>query len=173
MSLSSQSLLRKILKSYNMSWDVLKKMTKVGFTCGAFDLLHAGHALMFKECKDHCNYLVVGLQKDPSFDRPDKNKPIQSLEERFTMLNSIRWIDEIVIYKTEDDLYQLLKTQVAGKDINVRIIGEDWKGKEFTGHDLDVDVVYNSRDHGYSTSDLRERVYLAEKRRRDDELSSS
>ena len=139
-------------------------MTK-GFTCGAFDLLHAGHALMLKECKDHCDYLVVGLQRDPSVDRKNKNKPVQDYEERDIMIRSIKWVDEVVYYDTEEDLYELLKSI----DIDVRIVGADWQGKPFTGHDLPINVVFNSRDHGYSTSSLRERVYQAEliKRQKD------
>jgi glycerol-3-phosphate cytidylyltransferase len=130
----------------------------VGFTCGAFDLLHAGHALMLRECKDHCDYLIVGLQKDPSVDRKNKNKPVQDYEERDIMIKSIKWIDKVVHYDTEYDLYRMLK------DLNpdVRIVGADWKGKNFTGHDLPIKVIFNSRDHGYSTSSLRERVYQAE-----------
>ena len=131
---------------------------KVGFTCGAFDLLHTGHALMLKECKDHCEYLIVGLQKDPNVDRPEKNKPVQSYEERDIMLSSIKWVDEIVYYDTEEELGVLLRNL----PIDIRIIGSDWKGKEYTGHELRIPVVFNSRDHGYSTSSLRERVYKAE-----------
>tara|TARA_Y100001937_G_scaffold117682_1_gene171224 strand:+ start:45 stop:470 length:426 start_codon:yes stop_codon:yes gene_type:complete len=131
---------------------------KKGFTCGAFDLLHAGHALMLKECKEYCDYLIVGLQSNPNIDRPDKNKPIQSYEERDIMINSIKWVDEVVYYDTEKDLENLLKSS----DIDVRIIGSDWKGKEFTGHKLNIPVVFNSRDHGYSTSSLRKRVCEAE-----------
>ena len=135
-----------------------KRVGKVGFTCGAFDLLHTGHALMLKECKDHCDYLIVGLQRDPSLDRPDKNKPVQTYEERNIMISSIKWVDKIVYYDTESDLSELLKTL----DIDVRIIGADWEGKEYTGHELPIPVVFNSRDHGYSTSSLRRRVYEAE-----------
>ena len=81
---------------------------KKGFTCGAFDLLHAGHALMLKECKEHCEYLVVGLQRDPNVDRPEKNKPVQSYEERDIMIKAIRWVDEVVYYDTEKELYEML-----------------------------------------------------------------
>ena len=133
-----------------------------GFTCGAFDLLHAGHALMFKECKDHCDYLVVGLQTDPSIDRPEKNKPVQTYAERDIMLKSIRWVDEVVYYSTEADLLEFLKQS----DVNVRIIGADWQGKEYTGHELKIPVVFNSRDHDYSTSSLRKRIYESEAERR-------
>lgn len=131
---------------------------KIGFTCGAFDILHTGHALMLKECKDHCDYLIVGVQTDPSIDRPNKNKPVQNYEERVIMVKSIKWVDEVVEYTTEDDLYNLLNTL----DIDVRIIGADWKDKKFTGWDLSLPVEFNTRDHGYSTSSLRERVYKAE-----------
>lgn len=133
---------------------------KKGFTCGAFDLCHAGHMLMFKECKMHCDYLIVGLQSDPTLDRQEKNKPIQSLKERKTQLEAVRYIDQVVIYDTEADLYELLSKNKLG--IDVRIIGEDWKGKKFTGHDLPLVTVFNSRTHSYSTSNLRERVAKAE-----------
>ena len=131
---------------------------KVGFTCGSFDLLHTGHTLMLKECKNYCDYLIVGLQRDPSIDRPEKNKPIQEYEEREIMLSAIKYVDEIVHYDTEDDLIELLKKL----DIDVRIIGDDWKGKLYTGHDLNIPVVFNTRDHDYSTTNLRSRVYHAE-----------
>lgn len=133
----------------------------VGFTCGSFDLLHAGHALMLEEAKEHCDRLVVGLQSDPTLDRPEKNKPIQTLEERIVMLKSIRWVDDIVIYSTEAELVRLLSTLKP----DVRIIGADWKGKQYTGFDLPIRVVFNTRDRGYSTSSLRSRVYRAEKNR--------
>lgn len=131
---------------------------KKGFTCGAMDLLHAGHVLMLKECKEICDYLIVGLQTDPSTDRPTKNRPIQSLEERRIQLEGCKYVDEIVIYDTEADLVNLLKTLKP----DVRIIGADWKGKKYTGYELDIEVVFNNRDHGYSSSDLRRRIWLAE-----------
>jgi len=127
----------------------------VGFTCGTFDLLHAGHALMLKECKNYCDYLIVGVQSDPSIDRKEKNKPVQTFVERITMVQSIKWVDEIVQYNTESDLYRLLE-QLS---IDVRIVGTDWKHKKFTGHDLPIKVIFNSRDHGYSSSELKKRVY--------------
>jgi glycerol-3-phosphate cytidylyltransferase len=133
---------------------------KIGFTCGSFDLCHAGHMLMFKECKESCDYLIVGLQTDPTIDRATKNKPIQTLEERQAQLEAIKYIDKIVIYSTEQELYDLLKKNEHG--IQVRIIGEDWRGKPFTGHDLPLEVVFNSRTHSYSTSSLRKRVFEAE-----------
>ena len=131
-----------------------KDLKKVGFTCGAFDLVHPGHIRMFKECKLVCNYLIVGVQTDPSIDRPVKNKPIQTLEERIEMLKAIKYIDELIIYTTEDSLYKLLQKLQP----NIRILGEDWKGKKFTGHDLPIEIFFNSRKHSLSTSNLRKRV---------------
>lgn len=133
-----------------------KKVT--GFTCGAFDLLHAGHALMLEECKNHCDYLIVGVQSDPSLDRQSKNKPIMSYEERITLVRSNKWVDEIILYDTEDDLHKALEDLRP----NIRILGADWKEKTYTGHNLPIRVVFVERDHGYSTSDLRRRVAMAE-----------
>ena len=129
-------------------------MKKIGFTCGAFDLTHYGHALMFEECKKVCDYLIVGVQSDPSIDRPNKNRPIQSLEERIGMVKSIRWVDEVLIYDTEADLVKLL--QKIKPDI--RILGEDWKDKKFTGYDLPIKCYFNSRGHSHSSSGLRKRI---------------
>ena len=134
---------------------------KIGFTCGTFDLCHAGHVLMFKDCKEVCEYLIVGLQSDPSLDRSEKNKPVMSIEERKIILEGIKYIDKVVVYNTEEDLYKLLKENKLG--IEIRIIGADWKGKEYTGHDLPIEVFFNDRDHGFSTSELRKRVYEQEK----------
>jgi glycerol-3-phosphate cytidylyltransferase len=131
---------------------------KVGFTCGSFDLLHAGHALMLEEAKSYCDYLIVAIQSDPTLDRGSKNKPVQSYEERIIMLKAIRYVDEITYYDTENDLYELLKRIKP----DVRIIGSDWQGKQYTGYDLDIPVIFNSRNHGYSSSELRRRVYEAE-----------
>ena len=131
------------------------KKIKVGFTASAFDLLHAGHILMLKEAKTQCDYLVVGLQVDPTLDRPEKNKPIQSITERYIQLDAVKYVDEIIVYSTEDDLLQILRSF----SIDVRIIGEDYKGKSFTGHDLGIhDIYYNSRKHDYSSSNLRTRI---------------
>lgn len=141
---------------------------KKGFTCGSFDLVHAGHMMMFKECKDHCNHLTVFLEIDPSLDRPDKHKPIMDIEERKIILQGIRYIDEIVTYNTERELYGLLEQLPSD---TVRIIGEDWRGKKFTGWDLSFPVIFNSRGHHYSTSELRERVYLEEQGLRKKEVS--
>jgi len=131
-------------------------MNKIGFTCGAFDLVHAGHILMFKEAKEQCEHLIVGLQHDPSIDRPNKHKPIQSVEERRIILEGIRYIDSIFEYKTEKDLYNFLK--LSQDSIDIRIIGEDWKGKQFTGYDLPIKVYFNSRNHNYSSSELIQRI---------------
>lgn len=133
----------------------------VGFTCGAFDLLHAGHILMLKEASSKCDKLIVGLQTDPSIDRPKKNEPIQDLQERYIQLDAIGFVDEILIYETELDLENLL----AKLNPDIRIIGMDHKDKDFTGKDLDIQIYYNSRDHGYSTSDLRKRIFLEERKK--------
>jgi glycerol-3-phosphate cytidylyltransferase len=135
---------------------------KIGFTCGAFDLLHAGHAMMLKEAREQCDFLIVAVQTDPSIDRTEKNKPVQSYKERLTMVESIRYVDEVRTYATESQLVILLKKI----NPDIRIVGADWKGKEFTGHNLDIEVYFNSRDHGWSTSDLRDRVFKAELEKR-------
>ena len=142
-------------------WEIMKrkKKYKVGFTCGSFDLTHAGHYLMFEECSKQCDTLVVGLQHDPTLDRPDtKNKPIQSVKERYTQLRSCKYISIIITYKTENDLVKLLKKLKP----DVRFVGADWKGKAFTGKHLPIKVIYNSRNHKYSSTALRQKVYLSE-----------
>ena len=139
----------------------MQKSKIIGITFGSFDLCHYGHVLMFEECKQYCDYLIVGVQSDPSIDRPEKNSPIQSHEERLGLISSIKFVDEVKSYSTENSLIDMLK------EINpdVRILGADHKGKEFTGHNLDIKCIFNSRDHGYSTSELRRRVYEAEKKK--------
>ena len=130
---------------------------KIGFTCSSFDLLHAGHILMLKECSDNCDYLIVGLQTNPAIDRESKNKPIQSLFERYIQLDSIEYVDEISVYETEDELLQLIN--YVNPDI--RFIGEDWRDKKFTGWrqaKLGKYGVYYNQRYGYSTSGLRKRV---------------
>ena len=129
---------------------------KVGFTCSCFDLLHAGHILMLKECKDICDFLIVALQTDPSIDRESKSKPIQSMFERYLQIDAVKYVDEICIYETEEDLLQLLRY----KRPDIRFIGEDWRDKPFTGRafsKLSGEIFYNMR-YGYSTTDLKERV---------------
>jgi glycerol-3-phosphate cytidylyltransferase len=139
---------------------------KKGFTAGAFDLCHAGHFLMFEEAKSQCDYLIVGLHTDPTLDRPDtKNKPIMSVEERMIILKGIKYIDEVVTYDTEADLYSILKENKLG--ISVRILGVEYKDKPFTGHDLPMEVYFNTRGHNFSTTELRGRVYEAEKAKRE------
>ena len=129
-----------------------------GFTCGTFDLLHAGHVLMFKEIKEQCDYLIVGIQTDPSF-RPGKNTPIQSIEERKLQLEAVRFVDQVVQYDTEDDLVDLLKMTKP----DLRFVGMDWKDNpNLTGGDLPIEIRYNSRDHGFSSSELRRRILKTE-----------
>ena len=130
----------------------------IGFTCGAFDLCHAGHMMAFHECKKQCDYLIVALQTDPTIDRPDtKNKPIMSIFERWRILKSIKYIDEIIIYETEKDLVNILKDTKP----DIRFIGKDWEEKEYTGKELPIKVIFNSRNHNFSTNELRERVCKA------------
>ena len=126
----------------------------IGFTCGAFDLLHAGHIVMLEEAKSHCDHLIVGLQTDPTIDREEKNKPVQSVYERYVQLNAVRYVDEIIPYDTEQSLIDLLQSQ----KINIRFIGEDYRDKGFTGDDLPLQVFYTSRQHSFSSSSLRKRI---------------
>ena len=135
---------------------------KVGFTAGAFDLCHAGHMLMFEEAKTVCDYLIVGLHSDPTTDRPGiKNRPIMSVKEREIILRGIKYIDEIVKYDTEADLLRILTENTLR--IDIRILGSEYKDKPYTGRELPLPVYYNSRDHGWSTTELRKRIYEAEK----------
>lgn len=132
---------------------------RIGFTASVFDLLHAGHIMMLREAKEQCEYLIVGLQTDPSIDRPgDKNRPVQSLVERYAQLSAVSYVDEIIPYETEEDLKDILQMY----HIDVRILGEEYREKDFTGKDIcrkrGIDFYFNKRDHRFSTSDLRERV---------------
>jgi len=131
---------------------------KVGFTCSTFDLLHAGHVQMLREAKEHCDYLICGLQMDPSVDRPDKNAPIQTVVERYTQLKAVSYVDEIVPYSTEKDLEDILTMY----HIDVRILGEEYRDKTFTGRAIcakrGIELYFNKRDHRFSSSDLRARV---------------
>lgn len=131
----------------------------VGFTASCFDLFHAGHIMMLKEAKSQCQYLIVGLQTDPTLDRPQKNKPIQSVFERFVQLDACKYVDEVVVYATEKDLLDILLSY----PIDVRIIGDEYQNKHFTGKELDIAIYYNSRKHSFSTTELRERVTNASK----------
>ncbi|MDB4859565.1 adenylyltransferase/cytidyltransferase family protein [Candidatus Marinimicrobia bacterium] len=133
---------------------------KIGFTCSCFDLLHAGHILMLKDAKKQCDYLIVGLQTDPSIDRPnEKNQPLQSLKERKIQLEAVKYIDKIIVYKTEKELYVLLKEIMP----DIRILGNDYINKKFTGNDLNIKTYYHNRNHNYSSSALREKIISIEK----------
>lgn len=139
-----------------------KEKPVVGFTCSTFDLLHAGHVAMLAEAKTQCDYLIVGLQSDPTLDRSTKNKPVQSIVERQMQLRGCRYVDEIWVYNTEKDLEDLLLML----PIDVRILGVEYEGKEFTGreicHKRGIKLYFNGRDHSFSSSNLRKRVYQAE-----------
>ncbi len=134
---------------------------KVGITFSTFDLLHAGHIKMLEEAKRQCDYLIVGLQLDPSFDRPDKNTPSQSIIERYIQLKGCKHIDEIVPYVSEQDLVDILHSF----KLDVRIIGDEYKDQQFTGKDYcekkGIEIYYNSRDHRFSSSGLRKQVQTA------------
>jgi len=135
----------------------------IGFTASTFDLLHAGHISMLREAKTQCDYLICGLQVDPSIDRPTKNKPVQTLVERHVQLSAVSYVDEIVPYVTEEDLVDILSMY----DINVRILGDEYKDKDFTGKDVcqarGIDLYFNKRDHRFSSSGLRKRIFEMEK----------
>ena len=136
-------------------WNNIFKDKRVGFTCSSFDLLHAGHILMLKDAKEQCDYLIVGLQTDPTIDRPEKNKPIQSFEERLIQLSAVKYVDAIIKYETENELYGIIYDLMP----NVRILGSDYKGKYFTGIEIEgVDIYFHERDHDYSTSSLRDKI---------------
>ena len=130
-----------------------RRSMRKGFTCGAFDLLHAGHIVMLEEAKSNCDYLIVGLQTDPTIDRNEKNKPIQSVYERYVQLNACSFVDEIIPYDTEQSLLDLLQSQ----NIDIRFVGEEYRESKLTGRDL-IELHYTSRRHSFSSSSLRERV---------------
>jgi glycerol-3-phosphate cytidylyltransferase len=136
---------------------------KIGITFSTFDMLHAGHIAMLSEAKNHCDYLICGLQTDPTIDRPDtKNKPVQSIVERQIQLAACRYVDEVVVYQTEQDLVDLLLIL----PLDVRILGVEYQDKEFSGqhecYDRGIELVFNGRDHSFSSSGLRSRVVAAE-----------
>ena len=138
----------------------------IGITFSTFDLLHAGHIAMLAEAKNHCDYLIAALQTDPTIDRPDsKNTPVQSIVERQIQLSTNRNVDEVVVYQTEKDLEDLLLIL----PVDVRILGVEYKDKEFTGKDIcqkrGIEIVYNGRDHSFSSSSLRKRVAKAESKK--------
>lgn len=134
----------------------------VGITFSTFDLLHAGHVAMLREAREVCDYLICGIQVDPTKDRPEKNSPVQSLVERWTQLQGVKYVDEIIPYESEKDVEDILKLF----NIDVRIIGEEYKESTFTGRatcaNRGIEIYFNKRDHRFSTSDLRNRVHLKE-----------
>ena len=131
---------------------------RIGFTCSTFDLLHAGHVQMLREAKSQCDYLMCGLQIDPNVDRPQKNKPIQTVVERYTQLKAVRYVDEIIPYSSERDLMDILELYT----IHIRILGEEYRHKEFTGKDIcqerDIELYFNNRAHRFSSTTLRHAV---------------
>lgn len=131
---------------------------KVGLTASTFDLLHAGHVEMLREAKQQCDYLIACLQIDPSIDRKEKNKPVQTIVERYTQLEAVKYIDEIIPYLYESDLEDILQL----RDVQIRILGVEYKDTDFTGRDIckqrDIQLYFNKRDHRFSTSGLRKRV---------------
>jgi glycerol-3-phosphate cytidylyltransferase len=132
---------------------------KIGFTCSTFDLFHAGHIMMLKEARTQCDYLIVGLQTDPTIDRPEKNKPIQGIFERYVQLQACKYVDEVVVYATEKELLDVLQSY----PIDVRILGDEYASKSFTGDNLDMELYFNRREHSFSTTELRQRVVDAER----------
>jgi glycerol-3-phosphate cytidylyltransferase len=138
-------------------------MSKViGITCSAFDLFHAGHVKMLEEARKHCDHLIAALQTNPTIDRPEKNKPIQSVVERYVQLDACKWVDQIVPYETEKDLEDIF----SSFNIDVRVIGEEYKNKEFTARGIcerrGIKIIFNTRDHGFSSSELRKRIHNEE-----------
>ena len=135
---------------------------RTGFTCSTFDLFHAGHILMLEEAKKQCDFLIIGLQTDPTIDRPDtKNKPIQGVFERWAQLKACKFVDQIIPYSSEKELRDIL----LSFPISVRILGEEYEGKEFTGHDIPMEFYFNKRRHSFSTTELRQRVVDAERKK--------
>jgi len=130
---------------------------KIGFACGVFDLFHAGHVLMLQECKRHCDYLIVALNRAENISEvinPGKQKPVYSIEERVLILESCRYVDEVLTYNSEEELYELMKS----KNINVRFLGDDYRNRNITGSDLNQEIYYTNRGHGFSTSSIKERI---------------
>ncbi len=131
---------------------------KVGFTCSAFDMLHSGHIQMLRDASEQCDYLICGLQTNPSVDRPEKNRPIQTVVERYTQLKAVQYVNEIIPYATEEDLKDILSMY----HIDVRILGDEYREKDFTGKEIckrrDIALYFNKRDHRFSSSELRRRV---------------
>ena len=150
---------------FNKIKELKKQGLKIGITFSQFDMLHAGHIAMLSEAKNHCDYLIAGLQNNAKWDRPEKNEPVQSIVERQIQLSATRYVDEIVVYNTEKDLEDLLLIL----PVDVRILGVEYKDKEFTGKTVclqrNIEIVYNGRDHSFSSSSLRKRVAEAESKK--------
>jgi len=148
---------------FNHIKDLKAQGKRIGITFSTFDMLHAGHIAMLAEARNHCDYLIAGLQTDPTIDRPDtKNKPVQSIVERQIQLAACRYVDEVVVYQTEQDLVDLLLIL----PLDVRVLGVEYEGKHFSGKDecyqREIEIVFNGRDHSFSSSSLRKRVVAAE-----------
>lgn len=153
-----------MLMIFNKIKELKEQGKRIGITFSTFDMLHAGHIAMLSEAKNHCDYLIAGLQTDPTIDRPDtKNKPIQSIVERQIQLSACRFVDEVVIYQTEQDLVDLLLTL----PLDCRILGIEYEDVAFTGRkectDRGIEIIFNGRDHSFSSSNLRKRVAEAER----------
>ena len=150
---------------FNKVQELKAQGLRIGFTASQFDMLHAGHVAMLSEAKNHCDYLIAGLQNNASWDRPEKNAPIQSIVERQIQLAATRYVDEIVVYNTEKDLEDILLTL----PIDIRILGVEYQDKEFTGKDIcnkrNIKLIFKSRDHSFSSSSLRKRVVEAERQK--------
>lgn len=150
---------------FNKVKELKERGLKIGITASQFDLLHAGHIAMLSEAKNHCDYLICALQNNARWDRPEKNEPVQSIVERQIQLSAVRYVDEVVIYNTEKDLEDILLTL----PIDVRILGVEYMEKEFTGRAIcerrGIELVFNTRDHSFSSSSLRKRVAMAEQQK--------
>ena len=150
---------------FNKVQELKAQGLRIGFTASQFDMLHAGHIAMLSEARNHCDYLIAGLQNNASWDRPEKNAPIQSIVERQIQLAATRYVDEIVVYNTEKDLEDILLTL----PLDVRILGVEYREKDFTGRDIcnarNIELIYNKRDHSFSSSSLRKRVVEAESKK--------
>ena len=150
---------------FNKIKELKERGLVIGITFSQFDLLHAGHIAMLSEAKNHCDYLIAGLQNNAQWDRPEKNEPIQSIVERQISLSAVRTVDEIVIYNTEKDLEDILLTL----PIDVRILGVEYSDKDFSGKEIcerrNIKIIYNGRDHSFSSSSLRKRILEAEQKK--------
>lgn len=130
---------------------------KVGFACGVFDLFHAGHVMMLEECKQHCDYLIVALNEATHYSptiNPGKREPIYSLEERKLILSNSKYIDQVLTYRNEDELLEIM----SSNNINIRFLGDDYRNKPITGDHLNIEIYYTNRDHGISTTQILERI---------------